>query len=105
VRRDVTVCSPCRLAYKPILQFDPSENVTSRQHAAHQRAVWRLSLATGQQDDSAKMRRLALCRVVASAKATHKGVPNQPPYRTKIFNVSNCINYVIKGLLHMIFNR
>jgi hypothetical protein len=44
VRRIVAI-SPCHLAYKPILRFELSDNVTSRQYAAGQRAVWRTSLA------------------------------------------------------------
>jgi hypothetical protein len=59
----------CRVARqsanKPILSFEPSENVSSRQHAARQRTVWRISLAAGRQT-----RCLALCRVVASDNAT-----------------------------------
>jgi hypothetical protein len=38
IRRFVAM-SPCRLTYKPILRFEPTDNVTSRQHAARQRAV------------------------------------------------------------------
>jgi hypothetical protein len=70
----VVAMSPCRVAYKPILRFEPSDKVTSRQYAARQRAVWRKSLATGRQDESPTMRRLALCPVVASANTTHKSV-------------------------------
>jgi hypothetical protein len=61
VRRVVSM-SPCRLAYMPILQFEPSDNVTSRQHA-----VWHAALETRQDD-------------TASANATHKSVPNQVSY-------------------------
>jgi hypothetical protein len=39
VRRFVAM-SPCRLAYTPILQLELSDNLTSWQHAARQRAVW-----------------------------------------------------------------
>jgi hypothetical protein len=72
--------SPFALTYMPILQFEPSYNVTSQPHAARQRAVLRAALETGRQADSATMCRLALCRAVVSANATHKHVPNQPPY-------------------------
>jgi hypothetical protein len=68
--------SRCHLAYKPILRFEPSDNMTSRQHAARQRAVWRTSLSTGRQDKSPTTRRFALYPVVASANRTHKSVPN-----------------------------
>jgi hypothetical protein len=61
--------SPCRLAYTPILRFEPSDNVTSQQHSARQRAVLRTLLATGRQDESPTTRRLALCPVIASTKA------------------------------------
>jgi hypothetical protein len=80
--------SPCRLANQPILRFEPIDNVTSRQHAARQRAVWRTSLATGREDESPTTRRFALCTVVASAITTHKSVPNQPPYF--IFKEEQC---------------
>jgi hypothetical protein len=82
VVRRVVAMLPCRLAYKPILRFEPSDNVSSQQHIARQRAVWRASLATGRQDESLTTRRLALCRVVASANTTHKNIPNQPSYFT-----------------------
>jgi hypothetical protein len=68
VRRDVALS----LAYKPILQFESSDNVTSRQHAAQQRAVWRAALETGRQDDSATTHRLVLCRIVASDKTKRR---------------------------------
>jgi hypothetical protein len=45
--------------------------MTSRQLAARQRAVWSISLATGQ-DENLTTRRLA------SANTMHKSVPNQP---------------------------
>jgi hypothetical protein len=64
VRRAVAM-SLCRLAYKPILQFEQSGNVTSHQHAARQRVVWLATLETGRQDNSATTRRLTLCHVVA----------------------------------------
>jgi hypothetical protein len=54
--------SPCCLAYRPILRFEPSDNVTSRQHSARHRAVWRVLLETGRQGDSTTTHRLALCR-------------------------------------------
>jgi hypothetical protein len=65
VRRDVALS----MAYKPILQFEHSDNVTSRQQASQQRAVSGAALETGQQDDSATTYRLVLCRIVASEKA------------------------------------
>jgi hypothetical protein len=67
VVQGVVAMSPYCLAYKPILRFEPSDNVTLRQHAAQQHAVWRSSLATGRQDESPTSRRFTLCRVVASA--------------------------------------
>jgi hypothetical protein len=73
--RSVVAMSPCRLAYKTVLRFEPSGNVTSRQHAARQRAIWRTSLATGRQDESLTTHRLARCPVFASA---NKSVPIQP---------------------------
>jgi hypothetical protein len=89
VLRCIIAMSPCCLAYKSILRFKQSDNVTSRQHAARQPAVWRTLLATGRQDDSPTMRRLALCPVVASAN-THKSVPNQPPYNGLDIFYSKC---------------
>jgi hypothetical protein len=79
VVRRVVAMSPCRLAYKPILRFEPSDNVTSWQHPSRQHAVWRTSLATGRQDTSPTTHRFALCHVLSSANTTHKGVPNKPP--------------------------
>jgi hypothetical protein len=62
VVRPVVAMSPCRLTYKPILQFEPSDNVTSRQHAARQRAVWRAALETEGQGDNASFCALSCCR-------------------------------------------
>jgi hypothetical protein len=75
--RRVIAMSPCRLTYiyifkEPILRFELSDNVTSRQHAARQLAVWRASLATGRQDDSEITRGLALCRTVGSDNMSTK---------------------------------
>jgi hypothetical protein len=39
VVRCLVVMSLSHLAYKPILQFEPSANVTSQHHAARQRAI------------------------------------------------------------------
>jgi hypothetical protein len=72
--------SPCHRAYKPVLRFEPSDNVTSRPHAARQRAVWRASLASdGMTRRKSITDRLALCRDIASDNRAHKSVPNQLP--------------------------
>jgi hypothetical protein len=52
--------------------------VTSRQHAARQRTVWRALLATGGQDENPKTRRLAF--VVLSLAITG---------RTKVFQIGH----------------
>jgi hypothetical protein len=72
---------------KPILRFKPSNNVTSRQQAARQHAVWRASLATGRQNESPTTSRFG-----ASDNTTHKGVPYQPPY-TSYFPVGKQIEF------------
>jgi hypothetical protein len=75
--------------------------VTSRQHAARQRAVWRAALEKGQQDDSARQSTV-WCFVVLSLATRRKGnhdigfvvaigkatrnVPNQPPYIVATFH-------------------
>jgi hypothetical protein len=95
-------------------QTAPSSGAPSRQHAARQRAVWRASLATERQDDSATTRRLVCTLatrlkgdydigcVVAIDNATRK-VPKlnvmvkslfatrQPGYGTVIRHIQACL--------------
>jgi hypothetical protein len=86
VVRRVVAMSHFRSAQIEGLAYKPSDRATSQQ-----RAVWRTSLATGRQDDSAKMRCLA--RFASDKTTRRKGdnkryrlycryrasVPNQPP--------------------------
>jgi hypothetical protein len=64
--RRVVAMSHFRLVHIEGFAYKPMDRATSRQRAARQRTVWRASLETGRQDDSATTRRFALCRVVAS---------------------------------------
>jgi hypothetical protein len=75
VVRRVVAMWPCCLAYKPILQLEPSDNVTSRP-AARKFAVWRTSLATGRQDESATTRLFVLLLLA-------------PTRRTKVVQISH----------------
>jgi hypothetical protein len=69
VMRHVVAMSHCRSAQIEGLTYKPSDRMTSGQHAARQRTVWRTSLETGRQDDSSTTRRLAR---FASDKTTRR---------------------------------
>jgi hypothetical protein len=81
--RRVVAMSPCRLAYNSILQFELSDNVTSRQHVARQRVVLRAAL-----DKTTARQRSVLRFVVLSLAPTRRTKAYQISHHTILYDVA-----------------